>query len=240
MTAKNNFAATVVLVPGLLSDGRVWKSVEDALPAGQCYLGDVKQDSTIESMAAKFLSEVEGPMVVVGHSMGGRVAMEVAHQTPDRVSGLVLANTGHHPLKPGEPEKRQAKIDHGYRDFAGMVKEWLPPMVAASRHNDRPLMESLSEMALAIGPEVHERQIKALVARPNAGDYISDITCPILLLAGTEDVWSPAAQHREIQDMAGDASLQVVENAGHFLPLEQPDVVADLVVDWLQKTISPE
>ena len=173
MTGKSNLEAKVVLVPGLLSDGRVWKSVEDALPDGQCYLADVKQDATIEAMAARILNEIEGPMAVVGHAMGGRVAMEVAHQAPERVLGLVLANTGHHPLKPGETEKRQAKIDYGYSDFEGMVRGWLPPMVAASSHNDKALMANLSDMALEIGPEVHERQIKALVARPNAGEYIS-------------------------------------------------------------------
>ena len=42
-------------------------------------------------------------------TMGGRVAMEVARQAPTRVTRLVLANTGHHPLKAGEKEKRQAK-----------------------------------------------------------------------------------------------------------------------------------
>jgi len=40
--------------------------------------------------------------------------------------------------------------------------------------------------------------------------------------------------------MAVKATLEVVENAGHFLPFEQPDIVAELVVDWLQKTISSE
>ena len=233
MTGKSNLEAKVVLVPGLLSDGRVWKSVEDALPDGQCYLADVKQDATIEAMAARILNEIEGPMAVVGHSMGGRVAMEVAHQAPERVLGLVLANTGHHPLKPGEAEKRQTKIDYGYSDFEGMVREWLPPMVAASRHNDKALMANLPDMALEIGPEVHERQIKALVARPNAGEYIFKIACPILLLAGTEDIWSPAAQHQEIKDMARNARLQIFENAGHFLPVEQPDAVARSVSNWL-------
>lgn len=49
MTGKSDLDAQVVLVPGLLSDGRVWKSVEDALPDGQCYLADVKQDATIQA-----------------------------------------------------------------------------------------------------------------------------------------------------------------------------------------------
>ena len=166
--------------------------------------------------------------------MGARIAMEVAHQAPNRVRALVLANTGHHPLKDGETEKRQAKIDAGHADFPAMVKDWLPPMMAASRHDDTALIANLTEMALSVGPDAHERQIRALVGRPDAGAYVAGIACPILLLTGTEDVWSPEAQHREIQNMAQQADLHVVQNAGHFLPVEQPDVVAKIISDWLK------
>ena len=224
---------TLVLIPGLLSDARVWQPLAGAGLAETTFAADVTQDPTIDAMAARILTETEGPLWVVGHSMGGRVAMEVARQAPERVKRLVLANTGHHPLAPGEPAKRQAKIDQGHSDFEGMIKSWLPPMMAASRHDDSALIADLTEMSLTIGPDIHERQIKALVARPDAGLYLPDIACPILLLTGTEDVWSPEAQHREIQAMAQQAELHVVENAGHFLPVEQPEMMVKLISDWL-------
>ena len=225
---------TLVLIPGLLSDARIWRPLESVLSEFEIYRADVTLDPTIEAMAERILRETKGPCIAVGHSMGGRVAMEVARQAPDRVKRLVLANTGHHPLKPGEPEKRQDKIDQGHADFAGMIKDWLPPMMAASRHEDAALIENLTDMAMAVGPDVHERQIKALVARPDASRYLADIECPILLLAGTEDVWSPAAQHQEIAELTKDATLHIVENAGHFLPVEQPDETTRLIADWLR------
>ena len=224
--------ATLVLIPGLLSDNSVWEPVA-ALADMPTYFADATKDPSIESMAARVVSETKGPLIVVGHSMGGRIAMEVTRQAPDRVTRLVLANTGHHPLKKGETEKRQAKIDEGYAEFAGMIKGWLPPMMAASRHDDTALIDSLTSMALEIGPEVHEQQIKALVNRPNATEYLPQVSCPVLLLTGTEDVWSPEKQHREIQEMVADAELHVVENAGHFLPVEQPDLTAELITNWL-------
>ena len=225
---------TLVLIPGLLSDRRVWQPVADVAGFDHVHHADATKDVSIEAMATRILRETKGPLAVVGHSMGGRVAMEVAHQAPERTRALVLANTGHHPLKEGETEKRQAKIDEGYKDFPAMVSGWLPPMVAASRHGDTDLIADLTEMALAIGPEVHEQQIKALVGRPDASTYISDFSCPILLLAGTEDLWSPASQHREIQKLAQNADLRVVENAGHFLPVEQPETTAEHIAEWLK------
>ena len=226
--------ATTVLIPGLLSDERVWRPVADRI-APPVILADVTLDDTIQAMAARTLNAVSGPIFAVGHSMGGRVAMELANQAPDRVERLVLANTGHHPPRPGEAGKRQAKINQGHANFPSMVESWLPPMIAASRHRDANLISNLTEMALSVGPIVHERQIKALMARPDASAYLPHLNCPILLITGTEDGWSPEIQHREIQGMAPNAELHVIENAGYFLPVEQPDFVAELIAGWLQK-----
>ena len=225
--------STLVLIPGLLSDARVWHPLEAVFPDHDIHRADTTKDDSIEAMAHRILAAFEGTCVIVGHSMGGRVAMEVAHQAPERVTELVLANTGHHPLAQGEQEKRQAKIDQGHADFPAMVKSWLPPMVAASRHDDNALMSNLTQMALSAGPEIHETQIKALVNRPDASKYLPDLTCPILFLTGTEDLWSPAAQHREMQSMARNATLEIVEGAGHFLPVEQPETTTRLIADWL-------
>ena len=159
--------------------------------------------------------------------------MEVARQAPSRVLKLVLANTGHSPLQPGELERRQKKIADAYGNFAAMINAWLPPMIAASRHGDTRLVSNLTEMALSAGPETHERQIRALIARPNATEYLPDLGCPILLIAGTEDQWSPVAQHEEMQHLARQATLEVVSGAGHFLPVEQPDLLTGRILDWL-------
>ena len=230
---KSELSSTLVLIPGLLSDERVWQPLERALPHLRIHQADVTKDDTISAMASRILQNVEGDCIVVGHSMGGRVAMEMAWQAPSRVAKLVLANTGHHPLKDGERDKRLAKIDDGHRDFSAMIAEWLPPMVAASRHNDTALIRNLTDMAMSVGSDIHERQIKALIARPDASRYLPELTCPILLIAGDEDMWSPVDQHRQIQHMAQHATLKVIEGAGHFLPIECPNETTRLICDWL-------
>ena len=87
---------TLVLVPGLISDSIVWQPVADAV-AGKMpvHQADLTRGTSISGMAAGLLAKVPGDLIVVGHSMGGRVAMEMAHQAPHRIKGLVLANTGH-------------------------------------------------------------------------------------------------------------------------------------------------
>ena len=66
-----------------------------------------------------------------------------------------------------------------------------------------------------------------------ASGYLGEIACPVLLVVGRQDAWSPPAQHAEMLALLPDARLEVVEEAGHFAPVEQPDRVAALVAGFL-------
>ncbi|WP_172297047.1 alpha/beta fold hydrolase [Pseudoruegeria sp. HB172150] len=228
--------ATLVYVPGLLSDARVWKPVAEAV-GGDYRIADVTEPPSITAMAEHALGLAVGDVIPVGHSMGGRVAMEMARIAPERMAGLILADTGHHPLGNTEPEKRLEKVALGYDDMAALAADWLPPMVDADRRGDTAFMDDMTEMVVACGPEVHERQIRALMNRPDAGAHLDAVTCPVLLLVGTGDLWSPEKQHREIAEMVGaEAKVVVIPDAGHFLPCERPAEVATAISAWLKAT----
>lgn len=224
--------STVLLVPGLLSDGHVWRAVLDRLPDAQ--VADLSTQRSMTEMARDCLDRHPGPLRVAGHSMGGRVAMEIARLAPERVERLALLDTGIHPLKEGERESRAEIVafahQHGMRALAD---RWLPPMVGPARRDDTDLMRGLQDMVLRMDPDLHERQITALVERPDALAGLLRATCPVLLVVGRKDEWSAVAQHEDMQRMVPHARLEIIEEAGHFAPVEQPDAVADLLVDFL-------
>lgn len=227
---------TLVLIPGLLSDSSVWRPLAEAAKARmRIHDADVTRDASIPAMATRILAEAEGDLIAVGHSMGGRVAMEMARQAPQRIRGLVLANTGYQPRRDGEEARRQEMIDLGNRDIEALADQWLPPMLDPARTKDTELLDRLKAMVLRAGSAVHARQIRALLDRPDAGAYMADLHCPILLVAARQDGWSPIAQHGEIAEAAPDTELVVVENAGHFAPVERPDDVVAAVCDWLDR-----
>lgn len=225
---------TLVLIPGLISDATVWQKLAEAAPLPSHH-ADVTRDASITAMAERLLAEVEGDLIVTGHSMGGRVALEMARIAPERVRGLVLANTGHGPAREAELPKRHEMIARGHADMAGLADAWLPPMLHPQRGEDAELVAGLKAMVLRAGPEVHERQIRALIDRPDATAYLAQIACPVLLLTGRQDGWSPIAQHQEIADAVPDAELAIIEDAGHFAPVEQPAAVVAAVVNWLER-----
>ena len=227
-----------VLIPGLLSDGFVWQVLADRLGAS-AQIADVTRQASIVQMAADLLAETDGDFVAIGHSMGGRVAMEMARQAPDRVRGLVLVSTGHNGGTEAELPKRRARIALGHDSMAALADDWLPPMLAPGRAADTALMDALRAMVLRHDAEIHERQIHALIGRPDAGAYLPGITAPILLLVGDQDGWSPVAQHQHIAALAPDATLQVIAGAGHFLPVEKQAETLCAITSWLdQKGLS--
>ena len=221
-----------MLIPGLLCDATVWEPVLGDLPDAIVPLLEGMNDLT--EMARYCLSLSEGPLHVAGHSMGARVAMEMARLAPQRVRRLALLNTGIHAVKEGEPARRAEIVafarENGMRALA---ERWLPGMVHADRHDDGVLMGTLGEMVMRRDPEEHARQIAALLARPDASLYLAEIACPTLLVVGRQDAWSPVAQHQEMAALLPDARLEIIEDAGHFAPLEQPEAVAKVLVPFL-------
>lgn len=224
---------TALLIPGLVCDGHVWNATAEALAPLPVAVADVTTQPTIPAMAADLLAQHPGPLVLIGHSMGGRVAMEMAHQAPDRIRAMALLNTGIHPKKNGEEIKRQQMIDLAHQQgMSGLAKAWLPGMMAQGRTPDPGVMAGLRAMVCRMTPQIHERQIRALIARPDAAATVGAFTGPMLLMTGRQDVWSPIAQHEEIARLCPQARLEIIEDAGHFAPVEQAGTVAALLAGW--------
>ncbi|HWI86429.1 MAG TPA: alpha/beta hydrolase [Sphingomonas sp.] len=171
---------------------------------------------------------------LLGHSMGARIALEIWRHAPQRISRLALADTGVHPVRSGERESRYALRDLGRAEGAeALVGEWLPPMVGRSHQADPDLMARLHRMACDGGPEAYERQIEALLHRPDAEPVLATIDCPTLVVVGGDDLWSPVAHHEDIAARIPGARLRVVENAGHMAPAEEPDQFNAFVREWM-------
>ncbi|MFC7047882.1 alpha/beta fold hydrolase [Emcibacter nanhaiensis] len=226
---------TLILIPGLLSDDIVWEHAAEKLGSlVPVRIADVSGGISMTKMAQEILDKNPGPLYVAGHSMGARVAVEMARLAPDRIRKLALIDTGVHPRKEGEEAKRQVLVDLAYNEgMEALAARWLPPMVHEDRHSDKDLMGALTAMVLRADPEQHERQIKALLDRPDATITLPHIKCPVLLAVGRQDQWSPLSQHEEMLTYLDNAKLVVIEDAGHFAPIERPEQVTKALEEWI-------
>jgi len=232
--------AAVLLLPGLLCDHTIWQAQADALAdIADVTIPDFSQLDDLTEMARAALAMVGRDasgrrLDVVGHSMGGRVAFEVWRLAPERVRSLVVLDTGAHPAGPNEADSRQVLLDvSAQQGMEELAEAWLPPMVHPDRREDPEFMTPLTAMVMRATPEVHTRQIRALLGRPDATPLLATITVPTLVIVGRQDEWSPVAQHEKIAAAVAGARLEVVEHSGHMLTVEQPAAVTRLLRDWL-------
>jgi protocatechuate 4,5-dioxygenase alpha subunit len=225
----------IVLLPGLLCDASIWAAQVEALEAfADIVVADLSQHDSIEAMARSALASAEGPVVAIGHSMGGRVALEMVRLAPDRIVRLALIDTGIDRRRETEASSRQVLVDLAFADGMGALADrWLPPMVHVDREGDRELLAPLKAMVMRATPEQHRRQIQALLDRPDARLNLSSVRCPTLVMVGRQDRWSPLTQHEEIARLIPNAELVVIEESGHMSLVEQPGQVSQALLRWL-------
>jgi len=228
---------SLLLLSGLLCDETVWTDAAQNLKsAADVRIVSFQGFDSIQAMAEYVLRIAPQQFLVAGHSMGGRVALEVLRQAKERVLGLALLNTGVHPLRAGEIESRGRLVKLAQeRGMSAVAADWLPPMMGASLARIALVMPKLQKMVERQTAESFGAQTKALIERPDAVRVLPIIKVPTLLASGTADAWSPLTQHEEIRRQIPAATLVAIDDAGHMAPAEQPHAVAAAVRTWMER-----
>ena len=231
----------LILLPGLLCDRAVWAPILPQLEAdAKCEVAEYSDACSLVAMAERALSAAPATFALAGHSMGGRVALEIVRRMPERVERLALLSTGFRARPPGtageeERARRLALLalakEEGMRE---MAREWVKPMVHPSRLADGTLIDAILDMFERRTPAHFAAQIEALLSRPDATALLPTITCPTLVLCGGADGWSTPLQHQEMAALIPDSQLAIVEDCGHMAPMERPDAVAAALLAWIR------
>jgi pimeloyl-ACP methyl ester carboxylesterase len=223
----------LMFLPGLACDARIYAPQLAAFPDSRAVDG-YGTANTLTEMARVALDQAPESFDLFGHSMGGRVALEIYRMAPERVRRLALVSTGVHSLREGEADKRRALQAIGWNHgYDRLLDEWLPPLVAEANRAKPEIYGALRQMNLDAGQEVFDAQIHALVNRPEMESLLPQIACPTLVMTGELDVWSPPAQHAAIAAAIPNADLVIVPDAGHMIQLEAPEAVNDAIRGWL-------
>lgn len=229
----------LLLLPGLLCDAAVWRSQVETLTGYHCQVPDYGLADSIEAMAASVLEGAPSRFVLAGHSMGGRVALEVYRRAPERVSSLMLLDTGYAARPAGEAGEREKRgrleLLHQARHagMRAMGQTWLAGMVHPSRLDDTELVNAILAMIERKTPEIFAAQVQALLQRPDATPLLSELRCPALLICGRQDSWSPLSRHEEMAARIPGSRLEVIEDAGHMSTMERPHSVTTVMQEWL-------
>ena len=230
----------LLLLPGLMCDAAFWAPLVSVLPHGvAAQVVDYGDADTLTAMAETALAMAPARFVLAGHSMGGRVAMELVRLAPSRVARLILMDTGYLPLAMGaagdtERAGRMALLaiakTQGVR---AMCSEWVRGMVHPGRLNDADLMQAIIDMFDRKTPDRFALQLNALLTRPDASPVLASLTMPTLLMCGRQDAWANVAQHEAMLALAVQAKMVVIEEAGHMVLMERPHETSQAITQFL-------
>ncbi|TDD44523.1 alpha/beta fold hydrolase [Nonomuraea terrae] len=205
---------------------------------GGSRLGD--DEPSIESMADDVaeLLDAEGidKAVVGGLSMGGYVAMAFCRRHPDRVLGVILADTkaapDPSPAKANRERIAQAVLSDG-SDV--LVEEVLPALIGPTTKERRAMVFGrVKGLVQSAPPGAVAWAQRAMAARPDSFETLGALKVPLLVVVGEEDELSPVSDAEAMARAVPDGKLEIIPKAGHLSAVEQPEAFNAAVADFLR------
>ncbi len=198
-------------------------------------------DYTIDEMADDVIELLDDlgfdtPVVVGGLSMGGYVALSLIARYPERVRALMLMDTRAAADSPEAAAKREelarAVLAAGH---AGPVVEAMTPrLFARITLEERPeRVEPLRELMQRNSARGIVGALRAMASRPDRRGDLAAIRVPTLVMVGEEDVVTPPAEVQSLAEAISGSRLEVIPEAGHLAPYENPAIANGVILRFL-------
>ena len=210
-------------------DGSMWAAQSHLLP-GSTYAPTLYPfGDSVEAWAAAALALARHDrLVVVGCSVGGSCALELAALAPERVAALVLIGTkARHWPDPALHflalrTLREKGMEEAWNVF------WAPLFSGSTAHQ---VIESGRQMMLRQSPRDVARGVTAFHTRPSRDGFLPAFSRPVIVVTGADDIAPGPKMSRTQAESAPRGRLHVVPDCGHYVPLERPEALNAILQD---------
>lgn len=228
----------LVLVHGAGGDLMHWPTDLRRLPGRRVYAvdlpghgktgGDPLPDIAAYADALHSWAETHAlpPFVLMGHSMGGAIALEVALRHGGRLAGLILLSTG---ARLRVAPQLLAGIQTDFDATVDLLARWM-----VGEGADPNLLRLGARRLREVRPETLHADFAACDAFDRRAD-VARIDLPTLILCGAADVMTPLKSSQFLREQISGAQLVVIPDVGHMAALQQPQVVAREVEGFLRR-----
>jgi 3-oxoadipate enol-lactonase len=237
--------APVVLLHGFPLDHTIWLNVAsimqekaDVIMPDLRGFGDsaiAQGDFRMTDLAADLVALLDQLNIekaaIVGHSMGGYVALAFAHAYPQRVSGLGLVSTQ---ALADTPEKKASRYQEAEAILANGVNEVAASM-SVKLTTDKALQDKLRILIFRQPAKGLAGALKAMAERPDSTSFLTQFDFPVAIVHGGSDAMIPPDRGRDMKAKVKNGSLVVVEGAGHMPMMEAPESTAGELMKLIVK-----
>ena len=225
----------VVLIPGFMADARVFMPQIAHLGATRhiILLSPGMADS-VEKVATDAAPHLPARFAVIGHGLGGNIAIELLRRRPEAVSRIALIATDPLPEPPQLAAAQEAllvaaKTGH----MADCIAQMLPETALYAAPWRGEVLALVQDMAANLGPDQFNRQLRAMQRRPDQQKSLRKANVPTLIMAGATDTIVPRRRAEFMAGMMPHGCLEIIAEAGHLPQLEQPEAVTKALETFL-------
>lgn len=188
------------------------------------------ENATMEEMArdvAALLDSLEIESAIIGGlSMGGYVTLAFYHLFPNRVKGLILADTRPQADTEEGKQNREKQARKALSEgMSAVADEMLPKLLSSTTIAESPkIVSRVREMIETTKPEGAANAQRGMALRADHTNMLSNINVPTLIIVGSEDALTPMADSEKMHEAIKDSTLTIIEGVGHCSNLEKPEV----------------
>lgn len=220
---------TLTFLPGTMCDQRLWGPVRTRLdPRFSTAYAPIEHQATREGMLALLASAAESaPLHLVAFSMGGYLALEFALENPDRVASLITVGSSAFGLADTEKAERVRALELLAKyDYRGIATSRLQQFVHPSHWATPEVVDVIRAMDHDLGKATLVAQLKETSARDSLAPGLWQLEIDVLLIGADNDPFVPWSAIKEMTRLIPRAQSALAKDAGHMVPLEQPDWLA--------------
>jgi len=230
----------VVLLHGFAEDGSTWDNLLAPLSA-RCRLiiPNLPAASSIEDLATavKALLDHLGidKCIMIGHSMGGYIALAFAEKYPDRLTALGLFHSTAYPDSEEKKAIRRKSIDFIRKNGADLfIRQSTPGLFGQYTHQHHPqLIDAMIDRYATFSPDTLIAWYQAMITRPDRTAVLREFHGPILFIIGEEDTIIPLHGALEQSHLPAVSHIHLVKNTGHEGMHESPGPCNDILQDFI-------
>jgi len=233
---------SLVLIHGHGVDASIWNNIHPELSADirviKPNFAQSTSHTTIEAYAEELNAQLQSAdlteVVLVGHSMGGYLALAYAERYPEQVRGLVLYHSTAYADDADRKIQRQQLINTmKAQGGAQFIEKQIPKMVSPDYPAEK--TQALVARFRDLPTEALIAGMKAIAGRPDRTSVLRNARFPVLLVLGKQDQLIPLEKTQALANLSAEINVSIIDNAGHLSMVEQPETSVQVLRHFLEQ-----